>query len=204
MVQLERGQQIILLVLVGVILFGGGFRLAQVKERSAVQPALETTEQSRVKTINVHVTGAVTKPGVYELEADDRIIDAVNKAVPLGDADLHSLKLAAKIIDGQDIYVPFKADQDVMAADGSQPTGNPGAYRSGGLPAGPAAGSLVNINTADAAQLDTLPGIGSSLAQRIIQYRETNGPFNSIEDLKDVSGIGDKNFENLKDRITVY
>lgn len=204
MVQLERGQQIILLVLVGVILFGGGYRLAQVKERSAVKPALETTEQSRVKTINVHVTGAVTKPGVYELAADDRIIDAVNKAVPLGDADLHSLKLAAKIIDGQDIYVPFKTDQDVLAADGSQPTGNPGAYRSGGLPAGSAAGSLVNINIADAAQLDTLPGIGSSLAQRIIQYRETNGPFKSIEDLKDVSGIGDKNFENLKDRITVY
>ncbi|MFX4261630.1 helix-hairpin-helix domain-containing protein [Pelotomaculum propionicicum] len=205
LIQLERRQQVILLVLVGVILFGGGYRLAQVKERSAVKPVLETAEQSRVKSLNVHVTGAVTNPGVYVLEADARIIDAVNKAVPMGDADLDSLKLAAKVIDGQDIYVPFEADRDGPAAAGSQP-GAPGTSRSGGMPAGTgfAANSLVNINTADAAQLDTLPGIGSSLAQRIIQYRENNGPFKAIEDLKDVSGIGDKNFENLKDRITVY
>lgn len=213
MIQLDRRQQLILLVLVGFILFGGGYRFAQIKERAAVQakPVLETTEQSRVKNISVHVIGAVANPGVYQMPADTRIVDAVNKAAPLGEADLDSLKLAAKVIDGQDIYVPFKTEQNGQAAAGSQPgtaPSNPGRSNSSVtvLSAGtnPAPGSLININTADMAQLDTLPGIGSSLAQRIIQYRETNGPFRDIEDLKDVSGIGDKNFENLKDKITVY
>lgn len=211
MIQLERRQQLILLILVGVIIFGGGYRFAQIKERSTVKPVLEVPEQSRVKNLNVHVLGAVVNPGVYVLPADNRIIDAVNKAVPLGEADLDSLKLAAKVIDGQDIYVPFKNDQNGSAAAGSQPgviASNTG--RSGGSAFGPsavmgsAATGLVNINTADQAQLDTLPGIGSSLAQRIIDYRESNGPFKDIGDLKDVSGIGDKNFESLKDRITVY
>lgn len=211
MIQLERKQQLILLVLVGFILFGGGYRYALFKEVSAVKPALEVPEQSKVKNLSVHVTGAVTNPGVYQLPADNRIVDAVNKAVPLGQADLDALKLAAKLADGQDIYVPFKIDHNGTAAAGIQ-TGaaSPNAGASGGsllsssAGAGSASSGLVNINTADQAQLDTLPGIGSALAQRIIQYREANGPFKAIEDLKDVSGIGDKNFENLKDRITVY
>jgi competence protein ComEA len=161
--------------------------------------------------LNVHVTGAVGNPGVFQLPVDSRVIDAVNKAVPLGEANTDSLKLAAKIIDGQDIYVPFKNDQDGLTATGGQPGAPTPLVKNGGSAFVPSTGeslaasnSLVNINTADQAQLDTLPGIGSSLAQRIIQYREINGPFSAIEDLKDVSGIGDKNFENLKDRITVY
>lgn len=211
MIQLERKQQLILLVLVGFILFGGGYRYAQVKEVSAVKPALEAPEQSKVKNLSVHVTGAVTNPGVYQLPADNRIVDAVNRAVPLGEADLDALKLAAKVIDGQDIYVPFKTDHNgTMAAGVQTGAASPNTGASGGsllsssAGAGSAPSGLVNINTADQAQLDTLPGIGSALAQRIIQYREANGPFKAIEDLKDVSGIGDKNFENLKDRITVY
>lgn len=209
MIQIEKRQQLILLILVGIILFGGGYRLAQVKERPAVEPALErpASEQINVKNFSVHVIGAVTNPGVYRLPADQRIVDAVNLAVPLGEADLDSLKLAAKIVDGQDIYVPFKSDQTGPAPAGSQ-SAAPNMNRAGSsgfsAGAGAAADGLVNINTADQVQLDTLPGIGSSLAQRIIQYRETNGPFQAIEDLKDVSGIGDKNFENLQDRITVY
>lgn len=209
MIQLERRQQLILLILVGVIIFGGGYRFAQIKERSAAaaKPTLETNDQSREKNLSVHVLGAVANPGVYVLPADTRVIDAVNKAVPLGEADLDSLKLAAKVIDGQDINVPFKNDQNGLAAAGSRAAAP--ANTTGSSVFTPAAGTgiaatgLVNINTADQAQLDTLPGIGSSLAQRIIQYRETYGPFKDIEDLKDVSGIGDKNFENLKDMITV-
>lgn len=207
MIQIERRQQLILLILVGIILFGGGYRLAQVKERSVVKPVLEapTAEQTKVKNLKVHVIGAVVNPGVYELPADTRIIGAVNMAVPLGEADLDSLKLAAKIVDGQDIYVPYKVDQNNPAATDNQPAA-PNTAGSGGFSTGTGASAagLVNINTADQALLDTLPGIGSSLAQRIIQYRETNGPFQAIEDLKDVSGIGDKKFADLQDRITVY
>ena len=210
MIQFERRQQLILIILAGVILFGGGYRFAQMKERSADKPALETPEQNKVKILNVHVTGAVSNPGVFQLPVDARVIDAVNKAAPLGEANTDSLKLAAKLIDGQDIYVPYKNDQDGLPAAGSQP-GAPtslvknsgGAFIPSNGNSSAASNGLVNINTADQALLDTLPGIGSSLAQRIIQYREVNGPFGAIEDLKDVSGIGDKNFENLKDRITV-
>ncbi len=207
MIQIEKRQQLILLILVGIILFGGGYRLAQVKERPAAEPALEAPapEQTKVKNIKVHVARAVAKPGVYELPADTRIIDAVNMAVPLGEADLDSLKLAAKIVDGQDIYVSYQGDQDSPAAAGGRLAGLNTAG-GGGSPAGTgaAAAGLVNINTADQALLDTLPGIGPSLAQRIIQHRDTNGPFQAIEDLKDVSGIGDKKFADLKDKISIY
>ncbi|MDD2553924.1 MAG: ComEA family DNA-binding protein [Desulfotomaculaceae bacterium] len=207
MIQIEKRQQLILLILVGIILFGGGYRLAQVQKGPAVEPALErpAPEQASVKNFSVHVIGAVTNPGVYRLPADQRIVDAVSLAGPLAEADLDALKLAAKIVDGQDIYVPFQGEQSGPAPAGGQPAA-PDRAGGGVFSAGAGAGTagLLNINTADQAQLDTLPGIGSALAQRIIQYRETNGPFQAIEDLKDVSGIGDKNFENMKDRITVY
>jgi competence protein ComEA len=211
LIQLERRQQLIFLILAGVILFSGGYRFAQVKLRPADKPALEKQEINKVKILNVHVTGAVSKPGVYQLPADARIIDAVNKAAPMEEADLDALKLAARIVDGQDIYVPQKLTQGSSPAFGSQPgtafpsarNGNSASSAAPGINSA-AVSVLVNINTADQSQLDTLPGIGSSLAQRIIQYRESNGPFKDVEDLKDVSGIGDKNFENLKDMITVY
>ncbi len=203
LIQIEKRQQLILLVLVGIILFGGGYRLAQVKERPVDPPVLETQapEQTKIKHISVHVIGAVAKPGVYELPADTRIIEAVNMADPVGDADLDSLKLAAKIVDGQDVYVPFKGEQSGPAPAGSQPAG---PVAGSGIFSAAAAGGLVNINTADQALLDTLPGIGPALAQRIIQHRETNGPFQAVEDLRDVSGIGDKKFADLQDKITVY
>lgn len=192
--------------MVGIILFGGGYRLAQVKERAAVVPVVETPapEENKVKNISVHVIGAVANPGVYELPADARVTNAVNMANPLGEADLHALKLAAKIVDGQDIYVPYQGERDGPVAAGNQ-LAAPGAGRdvfSAGM--GAAAGGQVNINDADQTQLETLPGIGPALAQRIIQHREANGPFQSPEDLKDVSGIGDKKFADLKDKITVY
>jgi competence protein ComEA len=211
LIQLERRQQLIFLILAGVILFSGGYRFAQVKLRPADKPALETQELNKAKIINVHVTGAVSKPGVYQLPADARVIDAVNKAAPMEEADLESLKLAARIVDGQDIYVLQKLPQGSLPAVGNQSgtafpsarSGNSAFNAAPGMNSAAVSG-LVNINTADQGQLDTLPGIGSSLAQRIIQYRDSNGPFKDIEDLKDVSGIGDKNFENLKDMITVY
>jgi len=120
LIQLERRQQLILLILAGIILFSGGYRFAQVKLRPADKPALETQELNKVKILNVHVTGAVSKPGVYQLPADARIIDAVNKAAPTEEADLDSLKLAARIVNGQDIYVPQKQPQGSSPAVGSQ------------------------------------------------------------------------------------
>ena len=205
LIQMEKRQQLILLMLVGIILFGGGYRLAQVKERAAVVPVVETPapEQKKIKNISVHVIGAVANPGVYELPADARVTNAVNMANPLGEADLHALKLAAKIVDGQDIYVPYQGDRDGPMVAGNQ-LATPGTGRDVSTGMGAAAGGQVNINMADQAQLETLPGIGPALAQRISQHRETNGPFQDIEELNDVSGIGDKKYADLKDKITVY
>jgi len=201
-----------------VILFGGGYRYAQIKERAAGEsrPALEAAGENKTREIQVHVAGAVARPGVYKLPQGARVIDAVNMAGPSGEAELDSLKLASPVTDGQTILVPFKASSPAnpVAASGSlsgtagSPAGGTGrnafAPQQVARPAGSAAaGSLVNINTADLNELDTLPGIGPALAQRIIQYRETNGPFNDIAELKNVSGIGDKKFEDLKDRVTV-
>lgn len=218
MIQLDRKQQLVILLLVGVILFGGGYRLAQIKEqaRNKAMPALESAGDMQDKKLYVHVAGAVEKPGVYQLPRGSRVIEAVKMAEPTGDADLDSLNLASVITDGQKIYVPLKptAFQDVTAGPGitsgvpvSQPAGvrrntfiSTAGVNSAGV-ASPA--GLININTADQSLLETLPGIGPTLAQRIIQYREINGRFDNIEDLKNVSGIGDKKFESLRDMITV-
>jgi len=188
-----------------VILFGGGYRYAQVKERAVNEgkPVLENTTENKIKELQVHVAGAVARPGVYKLPQGARVIDAVNMAGPTGDAALDSLKLASLVTDGQTITVPLitPSSGNSVSAPGNI------AGTSGSLPGGgghnTSASGQVNINTADLSQLDTLPGIGPSLAQRIIQYRETNGPFKTIEDIKNVSGIGDKKFEDLKDKITV-
>jgi competence protein ComEA len=217
MIQLDRRQQYLIILLIGVILFGAGYRLAQTKERAVEdsKPALERGEakdDSKTKDLFIHVAGAVARPGVYQLPQGSRIIDAVQKAGPAADADLNSLKLAAPVTDGQTIYVPGLQDAVAQAGTpvpGNQ-TGTPAMSsaknvfipQTGTRPGG-SAGGLVNINTADLSQLDTLPGIGPSLAQRIIDYRELNGPFAAIEDIKNVSGIGDKKFDALKDMVTV-
>lgn len=207
----------IILLLVGVILFGGGYRYAQMKERAANEgkPVLENATENKTKELQVHVAGAVVRPGVYKLPQGARVIDAVNMAGPGEGAELDSLKLASLVTDGQTILVPFKTSSagSTVAAPGNI-AGTSGSATSGSghgtMVSGPGTGQassasvsgLVNINTADSSQLDTLPGIGPALAQRIVQYRETNGPFNSVEDIKNVSGIGDKKFEDLKDKIT--
>lgn len=210
MIQLDRKQQMVIFLLVAVILFGGGYRYAQMKERTAEESktVLEAAGENKSRELQVHVAGAVLKPGVYRLPQGARVIDAVNMAGPAAEADLDSLKLASPLTDGQTIPVPLKPA--VSGAQAGQPGAAAGTGRSVSTPqpgaksAGNAgAAGLVNINTADQSQLDTLPGIGPALAQRIIQYREVNGPFNTVEDLKNVSGIGDKSFEKLRDRITV-
>lgn len=143
-------------------------------------------------TIAVHVSGAVAAPGVYELEEGARVADAVEHAGGfLEGAAEHALNLARVLNDGEQVVVPTAEEHAAQQA----------AVETSGGTAG--VGGKVNINTASAEQLDTLPGVGESTAQKIIADREANGPFSSPEDLKRVSGIGDKKYAELADLITV-
>jgi competence protein ComEA len=138
----------------------------------------------------VDVAGAVRKPGVFEFQPGDRVIDAVERAGgALEKADLTLLNLAAPLTDGQQILVPKK---------GETPSGTP---ITGGVSGGPTA--LVNINSADEATLETLNGVGPVLAAAIIQYRTEHGPFASVDQLDEVSGIGPATLEDLRSQVTV-
>ncbi|MGD9046750.1 MAG: ComEA family DNA-binding protein [Anaerolineae bacterium] len=138
--------------------------------------------------LRVYVSGAVQHPDVYTLPPDSIVKDAMLAAGgPADDADLDRINLASPVADGQQIYVPRQGE--------------------GGLPVQPLSGQRssdfrVNINTADAAALETLPGIGPALAQRILDYRQAHGPFVRVEDIMEVSGIGKATFEKLSDQIT--
>lgn len=138
-------------------------------------------------TIYVHLMGAVISPGLYALPEGSRAVDAVAAAGGYtDDADRIALNLARFLSDGEQVYVPV---------EGEEPQDRPNAIGT--------IGSKVNVNTADATTLETLPRVGPAMAARIIAWREANGRFTTPEDLKSVSGIGDKTFEAMRDLITV-
>ena len=150
----------------------------------------------------VYVCGAVRTPGVVRVPAGARVADALGLAGgPTSRAELAAVNLAAKVVDGQQILVPEKASATAAQAAPVAAAGG-GSSSGAGLAAAPS-GGLVNINTATLEQLDGLQGVGPSTAQKIIDYRTANGPFTSIEDIKNVSGIGDAKFAAMKDSITV-
>jgi len=220
--EMGRRQQLIVLAVVAVILFGAGYQYARWNVQHAEKPSVERSAPAEAADkaapeIVVHVTGAVEKPGVYRLPRGSRVNDALSQAGALPEADLEALNLAAPLADGQKIPVPFR--QSVLSSENAGSAGGAG----GKVPGWPAAGAgaaaggqgirnssagtsgsgLININTASQKELESLPGIGPALAERIIQYREKNGPFLSPEDIKNVSGIGEKRYEQLKDKITI-
>ena len=140
----------------------------------------------------VHVAGWVRRPSVYELATGDRVIDAIQAAGgPRKGADLGALNLAAVLVDAQQVLVPRIADAPPVPVPGST------------APSTGTAPQLVNVNTAAAEELETLPGIGEVLAAAIISYREEHGPFTSVDQLVDVSGIGDATLEEIRDLVTV-
>lgn len=158
--------------------------------------------QAAPAPLRVHVGGAVAAPGVYDLAEGARVLDAVEAAGGFAEgAARDALNLARAVSDGEQVVVPSEAD---IAAQEAVSAGAGGAAAGAGASA--AAGGAVgkvNINTASAAQLDTLPGVGASTAEKIVADREANGPFKTVEDLKRVSGIGDKKFAALADAICV-
>ncbi|WP_283170411.1 ComEA family DNA-binding protein [Curtanaerobium respiraculi] len=151
---------------------------------------------SAVAMISVYLTGCVGSPGVYEVPEGSRVADAIECAGGLADdAAPESINLARKVVDGEHVSIPAQGQAD--AADESEASGSDGG--GGGSPSG----SLVNINTASQAELESLPGIGPSTAARIVANRADEGPFIQKDDLKRISGIGDKKYAALEDLICV-
>lgn len=175
---------VVVLVLVGL---GCAVLVSALGDHGTSAPVVPTAAPAPAggSAIFVHILGAVARPGLYELRDGDRAVDAVAAAGGfLETADQAQLNLARLVVDGEQIVVPVVGETPVA-------------------PPGTTAGGLVNINTADAATLDTLPRVGPAMAARIIEWRETNGPFASIDDLTSVTGIGEKTFEGLRDLVTV-
>lgn len=139
----------------------------------------------------VHVHGAVAEPGLYVLEAGARVVDAISAAGGFADdADSGAVNLARPLADGEQLAVPVVGEA-------------PPAPPPGGTAAPGGTDALVSLNSADQAALETLPRIGPALAERIIAWRDENGPFTAIEDLLAVPGIGDKMLETLRPLVTL-
>lgn len=139
----------------------------------------------------VHVTGAVRRPGVYRVPSWARLDAAIRRAGgATARADLQGVNLAAKVADGQQVIVPVRAPGGGATAAGGAGSTSPGAA------AGP-----ISLNTATVEQLDELEGIGPATAQKILDWRKQHGGFRSVDDLQQISGIGPKRFESLKDKV---
>lgn len=146
----------------------------------------------------VDIDGAVSNPGVYRLTTEQRIADAIDAAGGLADdADVSTVNRASKVIDGQKIHIPRAGEAVIPSDDGGGVSSADSTSSAGSV------SSLVNINTANATELESLPGVGPSTAQSIIDDRTQNGPFASTDDLMRVSGIGEKKFEKLKGKICI-
>ena len=136
--------------------------------------------------IKVYIAGEVNTPGVFELDEDSRVEDAIASAGGLTNlANIKNINLALIIEDGEKIYIPNINDNDIIDYSAQESPKS----------------SKVNINKADVSELQNLPGVGVSLAEKIFNYRKENGNFKKIEDLKNVNGIGEKKFEALKEYI---
>lgn len=187
---------------------------------------LQKTVSSR--EIIVYVAGAVEKPGLVHLAPDARLDDALKQVCPLLEANLESMNPAEKLKDGQKVNVPFKVlpispestgygnpagvvgsglGNNVGSTNGTGASAGAGAVGGGsnnnGVVSSALASGKININTAGAAELDKLSGVGPALAERIIQYRTEHGPFARPEDLENVSGIGTKTYEKMASQVTV-
>ena len=184
-----------------------GDEISEEKKNSGEDNTSKEPEQ-----IAVFICGAVNSPGVYELPDTSRINDAVEAAGGFTqDADRTYINLAARLTDGMKLKVPTKEEVTLLAERGDCEESGFSSFDEGMTGSGDSSftgtdesgAGLVNINTASADQLKTLPGVGDGIAARIIKYREENGAFKTKEDIMKVSGIKDKLFSKIKDTITV-
>lgn len=193
---LKRNKDKIIIIILVAVLTGVGFYKSnssiEEPEQNLLQFANTNVDETseKPKEVYVHIDGEVVNPGLYKLTTDDRVNDLLVLAGGATDkASLKDVNLAKRLEDEMKIYIPSK-DEIVS----NEVLGQSGLSSSTGK---------INLNTASKDELKTLPGIGDSRADEIIRYRENTG-FSKIEDIKNISGIGDKTYEKLKDLISVY
>lgn len=168
----------------------------QVEENSMVKQENQLEQEPQVMMVDVK--GQIKLPGVYKATPGERIIDIIGRAGGLTEqADQSKINLSEHLRDEMVVYIPSLGEEGVLppisSGGGMAPSGGSGQTQ-----------GKININMADEAQLQNLPGIGPAKAAAIIEYRQSSGPFKAVEDLKNISGIGDKTFEKLKDLVTVH
>jgi competence protein ComEA len=197
--QLRRDPRVVAAVLVAVVIAAAVVWMrAGSGEESPIASTVTTSAAPAASTTSpprklVHVAGAVRAPGVVELEPGGRVRDAIVAAGgPADDADVARLNLAAPVADGERVAVPRIGEPDPVAAFGDAPAGG------SATPNGP-----LNLNTATARDLEELPGIGPVLAEAIIKERERVGGFDAVDDLKQVRGIGEQRFADIRDLVAV-
>jgi len=187
-------KQLFVLIILLLAAAGGTYYGLCSEEQAVVLDAAATAESSPPKQeITVYVTGAVNKPGLVKVPEGARAADAVNACGGLlPTADGEKINMAQSLKDGQQLKVPEKT-----GTNGKTDSGKTDKSK------GADSGEKVNINTADEKALDTLPGVGPAMAKRIIEYRESEGAFQSIEDIKKIRGIGEAKFAKMKDKICI-
>ena len=186
---LYKKSLLILLALLGAVLIGATY--GYYREQDAIALDAATTEHVEpLRKVTVYVSGEVKKPGLVTLDEDKRVADAVNAAGGVIEtADVDHINMAAHLEDGMQVRVPMRlrdaGEKGAAASTGRQTAGK------------------INLNTATEKELQELPGIGPAMSARIVEYRESNGAFQNIDDIKKVRGIGASKFEKLKDRVTL-
>ena len=204
-------QKIIVIAIASLIIIGG---IYQIKKQNTNEEEIiinyenmivEATNEIKNNTveiektyIKIHITGQVKNSGIFELEYGSRISDAIEKAGGLTEfANLEDVNLAYTLEDGQKLYIPSSEEKEVeyiTENNGENIVQETNVSSSN---------KVINVNKADSSQLETIPGIGPSMAEKIVNYREENGNFQTVEDLKNVSGIGEKKFESMREYVCV-
>lgn len=191
---------------------GNMFGTADIKQNVGDSTATQTTNVNlatsstiALQKIKVYITGEIATPGVYELPSNSRLADLLSLAGNTTlNADLSNCNLASFLTDGMKIYVPSVGQSNNSSPCGGQVSVTQNSPSAGSADANNTAGSsLVNLNTATKSELESLPGVGPSYAEAMIDYRTNNGGFKSVEDLRKVKGIGDKRYADLKDLVTI-
>lgn len=210
---LTKKQKIVVIAIAGIVVIGIMYFIYnknQVKEDINIENEILVnnviTNENHINDdiVIIHITGSVKNPGIVKLKEGSRIEDAIESAGGLTEnADITKVNLAYVVEDGTKIKIPSASEEDIGDEDIiDSKSGDNIIIEENAVPSNNSP-QTININKATEKEFETLPGIGPSLASKIIEYRNQNGKFESIEDIKNVNGIGDNKYEKIKDLITV-